>query len=151
MSEARIRWISGPVLRAGTSDPFHVHEAIGVGADALLGEIVQLGADEIVAQVYEDTTGLKPGDAVTGTGQALSAKLGPGLLAGIACNGRGIAMTTMLGRVLADWAKGAALADLPVPSGPPAPLRLHGLARFAPNALLPLGMLRDAMEARFDG
>lgn len=80
MSEARIRWISGPVLRAATDDPFRVHEAIGVGPARLLGEIVQLGADEIVAQIYEDTTGLKPGDPVTGTGQPLSAHLGPGLL-----------------------------------------------------------------------
>lgn len=80
MSEARIHWISGPVLRARTSDSFHMHEAIAVGPDALLAEIVQLGADEIVAQIYEDTTGLKPGDAITGSGQPLSVRLGPGLL-----------------------------------------------------------------------
>jgi len=80
MTEARIHWISGPVLRARTSDPFHVYEAIAVGRRALLGEIVQLSADEIVAQIYEDTTGLKPGDVVTGTGQPLSVRLGPGLL-----------------------------------------------------------------------
>lgn len=80
LGRGRIRWISGPVLRAATSDPFRVHEAIGVGPDRLLGEIVQLGADEIVAQIYEDTTGLKPGDGVAGTGQPLSAHLGPGLL-----------------------------------------------------------------------
>jgi V/A-type H+-transporting ATPase subunit A len=80
VTEARIHWISGPVLRARTSDPFHVHEAIAIGTDALLGEIVQLSTDEIVAQIYEDTTGLKPGDVVTGTGQPLSVRLGPGLL-----------------------------------------------------------------------
>lgn len=75
-----IRWISGPVVRAATQDAFRVHEAIGVGTAGLLGEIVQVGADEIVAQIYEDTTGLKPGDPVKGTGRALSARLGPGLL-----------------------------------------------------------------------
>ncbi|MFI4896154.1 MAG: ATPase, partial [Steroidobacterales bacterium] len=80
MSEARIRWISGPVLRAGTSDIFHVYEAIGVGPRALLGEVIKLGPDDFVAQVYEDTTGLKPGDVVTGTGQPLSIPLGPGIL-----------------------------------------------------------------------
>jgi len=80
VSAARIRWISGPVLRARTSDTFHVHEAIAVGAHALPGEVIQLSADEIVAQIYEDTTGLKPGDEVTGTGRALSVPLGPGLL-----------------------------------------------------------------------
>jgi V/A-type H+-transporting ATPase subunit A len=57
-----------------------MHEAIAVGPDALLAEVVQLGADEIVAQIYEDTTGLKPGDTVTGSGQPLSVRLGPGLL-----------------------------------------------------------------------
>jgi V/A-type H+-transporting ATPase subunit A len=79
-SKGRISWISGPVVRAATSDSFRVHEAIGVGRAGLLGEIVQLGADEVVAQVYEDTTGLKPGDPVTGSGSPLSAPLGPGLL-----------------------------------------------------------------------
>jgi len=80
VTEARIRWISGPVLRARTSESFHVHEAIAVGAHSLPGEVIQLNGDEIVAQIYEDTTGLKPGDPVTGTGSALSVPLGPGLL-----------------------------------------------------------------------
>ena len=80
MSGARIRWISGPVLRARTADTFHVHEAIAVGPHALPGEVIQLNGDEIVAQIYEDTTGLKPGDEVSGTGRPLSVPLGPGLL-----------------------------------------------------------------------
>lgn len=80
MSEARIRWINGPVLRARASEPFHMQEAVTVGASSLLGEVVQLSRDEIVVQVYEDTTGLKPGDRVTGTGAPLTAPLGPGLL-----------------------------------------------------------------------
>ena len=75
-------------------------------------------------------------------------ELAPNLLAGIACNGRGIALTTMLGQTLADWSNGTPLAELPVPSGPAAPLRLHALARYAPNALLPLSMLRDALDTR---
>jgi len=80
MTEAHICWISGPVLRARTADTFHVHEAIAVGRHSLPGEVIQLNDDEIVAQIYEDTTGLKPGEAVTGTGNALSVRLGPGLL-----------------------------------------------------------------------
>jgi V/A-type H+/Na+-transporting ATPase subunit A len=80
MSDGRIRWISGPVLRARTSDVFHVQEAIAVGPNSLPGEIIQLSTEELIAQVYEDTTGLKPGDAVVGTGRPLSVKLGPGLL-----------------------------------------------------------------------
>ena len=80
MAEGRIHWISGPVMRARSADLFHVQDAIAVGPAALLGEIVRLSADEIVAQVYEDTTGLKPGDPIVGSGEPLSVKLGPGLL-----------------------------------------------------------------------
>ncbi|HSC06485.1 MAG TPA: hypothetical protein VLD59_06645, partial [Steroidobacteraceae bacterium] len=80
MSEARIRWVGGPVLRARMQGPFHLHEALSVGAEGLLGEIVQLRDDELVAQVYEDTTGLRSGDRVRGTGQPLSARLGPALI-----------------------------------------------------------------------
>lgn len=80
MSKAAIHWVGGPVLRADVQGPFHLHEAISVGADALLGEVIQLDGGQFVAQVYEDTTGLKPGDPVTGTGQPLSVPLGPGLL-----------------------------------------------------------------------
>ncbi|MDT8857406.1 FAD-binding oxidoreductase [Paracoccaceae bacterium Fryx2] len=72
----------------------------------------------------------------------------PGLMAGIACNGRGIAMSTQLGVVLADWAAGAEAGDLPVPCGPVAPIPLHALMRHAPNVLLPLSMWRDARDLR---
>jgi len=80
MSEARIRWIGGPVLRARTEDSFHIHEAIRVGDNELLGEVIKLDGQEIVAQVFEDTTGLEPGDLVTGSGTPLTIPLGPGLL-----------------------------------------------------------------------
>ncbi|MCP9231896.1 FAD-binding oxidoreductase [Mesorhizobium sp. LMG 17147] len=72
--------------------------------------------------------------------------LGPGLIAGFACNGRGIAMTTSMGKVLADWADGTKPQDLPLPFAPPAPIPLHGLTRHAPNMLLPLSMLRDRLD-----
>ena len=65
MSEAVIRWIGGPVLYARTSDDFHVGEAIEVGIDRRPGEVIRLKSDELVGQVYEDTTGLRPGDACT--------------------------------------------------------------------------------------
>ncbi len=80
MSEARIRWVGGPVLRARMEGPFHLYEAIRVGAAALRGEVISLHGDELVAQVYEDTTGLRPGDPVHGSSQPLSVRLGPGLL-----------------------------------------------------------------------
>lgn len=73
--------------------------------------------------------------------------LGPGLIAGRACNGRGIAMTTAMGRVLADWAAGSDARDLPIPFAPPAPIPFHAAARHAPNILLGWSMLRDRMDA----
>ncbi len=80
MSKAAIHWVGGPVLRADVKGPFHVHEAVSVGVNELLGEVIQLDGEQLVAQVYEDTTGLKPGDPVTGSGLPLSVPLGPGLL-----------------------------------------------------------------------
>ncbi len=80
MSKATVRWISGPVLRARSRESFRVNEAVRVGESGLLGEVIRLAGDEIVAQVYEDTTGLRPGDPVAGTGLPLSVRLGPGLL-----------------------------------------------------------------------
>ncbi|MCJ7452150.1 MAG: V-type ATP synthase subunit A [Steroidobacteraceae bacterium] len=83
MSRARISWIGGPVLRARMEGPFSIYEALAVGPRRLLGEVIQLRGDELVAQVYEDTTGLAPGTTIEGSGQPLSVPLGPGLLGGI--------------------------------------------------------------------
>ena len=80
---AVINWISGPVLRATTRQAFHLNEAVKVGQQNLLGEVIRINGDEVVIQVYEDTTGLRPGDPVTATGSPLSVKLGPGLLGNI--------------------------------------------------------------------
>jgi V/A-type H+-transporting ATPase subunit A len=83
LSIARITWISGPVLRARTEGTFLLREAVRVGSQALLGEVIRIREDEIVVQVYEDTTGLRPGVEVAGTGASLSVRLGPGLLGNI--------------------------------------------------------------------
>jgi V/A-type H+-transporting ATPase subunit A len=80
MSEADTTWISGPVLRARPRGPFVLREAVRVGPDGLLGEIIRVARDEIVVQVYEDTSGLRPGTQIRGTGQPLSVRLGPALL-----------------------------------------------------------------------
>jgi V/A-type H+-transporting ATPase subunit A len=79
-ARARIRWISGPVLRARAEASFALREAIRVGPAGLLGEVIRINEDEIVAQVYEDTTGLRPGVEVTGTGNLLGIRVGPALL-----------------------------------------------------------------------
>jgi len=83
MSEARITWIGGPVLRAKATGPFGIFEALAVGERRLLGEVIQLRGEELVAQVYEDTTGLEPGMPVAGLGRPLAVTLGPNLLGGI--------------------------------------------------------------------
>jgi glycine/D-amino acid oxidase-like deaminating enzyme len=74
--------------------------------------------------------------------------LGPGLIAGLACNGRGIAMTTATGKTLAAWATGTEARDLPIPFAPPAPLPFHSILQHAPNMLLPLSILRDRLDRR---
>ncbi|QDC00805.1 FAD-dependent oxidoreductase [Mesorhizobium sp. 8] len=72
--------------------------------------------------------------------------LGPGMIAGFACNGRGIAMTTAMGAAVADWAAGADPEALPIPYAAPRAIPLHGLLRHAPNALLPWSMLCDRLD-----
>ena len=83
MSEASITWIGGSVLRAITKDSFQINEAALVGEQKLLGEVIRIKNQEIVVQVYEDTSGLRPGDLVTGNGMPLAVKLGPALLGNI--------------------------------------------------------------------
>lgn len=83
MSTAIINWTSGPVLRARTNDVFHINEAALVGKQQLLGEVIRIEQNTIVVQVYEDTSGIQPGDLIVGQGNPLSVKLGPGLLGGI--------------------------------------------------------------------
>ena len=80
MSLAIVRWIAGPVLHAVKQGPFALRESVRVGPQALLGEVVRIQGELIVVQVYEDTTGLRPGTEVRGAGQPLAIRLGPGLL-----------------------------------------------------------------------
>jgi len=80
MSLAVVRWIAGPVLHAVKQGPFALRESVRVGPQALLGEVVRIHDEQIVVQVYEDTTGLRPGIEVHGDGQPLAIRLGPALL-----------------------------------------------------------------------
>jgi V/A-type H+-transporting ATPase subunit A len=80
LTTARITSISGPVLHARCEGMFVLREAIRVGPAGLLGEVIRVNGDEIVAQVYEDTTGLRPGVEVAGTGNLLGIRVGPALL-----------------------------------------------------------------------
>jgi len=80
MSLAVVRWIAGPVLHAVKQGPFALRESVRVGPQGLLGEVVRINGEEIVVQVYEDTTGLRPGTEVNGSGQPLAIRVGPALL-----------------------------------------------------------------------
>lgn len=80
MTLATVRWIAGPVLHAVRQGPFSLRESVRVGPQALLGEVVRIQGEVIVVQVYEDTSGLRPGTEVHGSGQPLAIRLGPGLL-----------------------------------------------------------------------
>ena len=83
MSRAVVCWIAGPVLHAVKQGPFSLRESVRVGPQALLGEVVRIDDDQIVVQVYEDTTGLRPGTELHGDGRPLAIRLGPGLLGNI--------------------------------------------------------------------
>ncbi len=83
MSLAIVRWIAGPVLHAVKEGAFSLRESVRVGPQALLGEVVRINGEQIVVQVYEDTTGLRPGTEVRGEGRPLAIRLGPGLLGSI--------------------------------------------------------------------
>ena len=81
MSEEKgvIYRISGPVVTAIGIAP-RMYEVVRVGNEGLMGEVIELHGDQSVIQVYEETSGVKPGEPVVRTGQTLSVQLGPGLL-----------------------------------------------------------------------
>ena len=71
--------ISGPVVTAVGITP-RMYEVVRVGDEGLMGEVIELHGEQSVIQVYEETSGIKPGEPVVRTGQTLSVQLGPGLL-----------------------------------------------------------------------
>ena len=75
--------VLGPVVHATGVKQAQMLELVEVGEERLIGEIVRLQGNEIVIQVYEDTTGLAPGAVVYGSGMPLSVELGPGLMGSI--------------------------------------------------------------------
>ena len=75
--------ISGPVVYAHQMKGSKMYDVVKVGPEELNGEIIRLDRDLAVVQVYEDTSGLKIGEAVVNTERPLSVELGPGLLSSI--------------------------------------------------------------------
>jgi len=78
-----VTWISGPVVRARGSRQVSMLDLVEVGEDHLVGEVIGLVGDTITIQVYEETSGMKPGAPLYTTGLPLSVELGPGLLRSI--------------------------------------------------------------------
>ncbi|HYA55147.1 MAG TPA: V-type ATP synthase subunit A [Thermoplasmata archaeon] len=75
--------VTGPVVIAEGLVDAKMYDVCRVGSLGLVGEIIRLVEGTATVQVYEDTTGIRPGDPVENTGQALSVELGPGLLKSI--------------------------------------------------------------------
>jgi len=83
MADAIISRISGPVAVAKNLEGAHMFDVVRIGEMGLMGEIIRLEGNTAQIQVYEDTTGLKPGEKVVNTNRPLSLQLGPGLLTSI--------------------------------------------------------------------
>jgi V/A-type H+-transporting ATPase subunit A len=80
VAKGRIVWVSGPAVRADGMSSAKMYETVEVGESKLIGEVIRLTGDVAFIQVYETTSGLKPGEPVVGTGQPLSVTLGPGII-----------------------------------------------------------------------
>ncbi len=78
-----IEKISGPLVVAKNMLGSSMYDVVRVGKLGLIGEIIQLNGEKAVIQVYEDTSGLRPGEGVESTNDQLSVELGPGLLSKI--------------------------------------------------------------------
>lgn len=81
--ENRIFSINGPVVKVKDTKDFSMREMVYVGSSRLVGEVITVDDSFTTIQVYESTTGLKPGEIVEPTGQPMSITLGPGILTNI--------------------------------------------------------------------
>lgn len=75
--------VNGPVVTVRDTKTFFMQEMVLVGQERLIGEVIRVTAQETLIQVYEETTGVRPGDPVIATGEPLSVTLGPGLVGDI--------------------------------------------------------------------
>ena len=74
--------VAGPVVTATGIAP-KMYDVVQVGEELLMGEVIKIVGDKTIIQVYEDTTGIRPGEKVIDTGLPLVVELGPGLLGSI--------------------------------------------------------------------
>lgn len=82
-TKGQIFGINGPVVKVKGSDSFEMQEMVYVGNEELIGEVIGITFDTTIVQVYEETTGLRRGEPVVGTGGPLAITLAPGILSDI--------------------------------------------------------------------
>ncbi|MFC3927802.1 V-type ATP synthase subunit A [Streptococcus caprae] len=80
MKQGKIIKVSGPLVVASGMEEANIQDICRVGNLGLIGEIIEMRRDEASIQVYEETSGLAPGEPVVTTGSPLSVELGPGLI-----------------------------------------------------------------------
>jgi V/A-type H+-transporting ATPase subunit A len=80
--KGKISRVAGPVVTAQGISP-RMYDVVFVGELKLMGEVIKLVGDRTVIQVYEDTSGIRPGEEVIDTGAPLQVELGPGLLSSV--------------------------------------------------------------------
>lgn len=83
MSKGTIKKVAGPLVIASGMREANMFDVVRVSAQRLIGEIIEMHGDEASIQVYEDTSGLGPGEPVESIGIPLSVELGPGLISSI--------------------------------------------------------------------
>lgn len=80
MKVGKIIKVSGPLVVAEGMEEANIYDVVSVSDNKLIGEIIEMRGDKASIQVYEETTGIGPGDPVFTTGEPLSVELGPGLI-----------------------------------------------------------------------
>ncbi|MCY7225053.1 V-type ATP synthase subunit A [Abiotrophia defectiva] len=80
MKEGKIIKVSGPLVVADGMEEANIQDICRVGHLGLIGEIIEMRGDQASIQVYEETSGLGPGEPVASTGLPLSVELGPGMM-----------------------------------------------------------------------
>ena len=80
MKTGKIIKVAGPLVVAEGMENANIFDMVKVGEKGLIGEIIEMRGDKASIQVYEETTGIGPGDPVVTTGEPLSIELGPGLI-----------------------------------------------------------------------
>lgn len=75
--------INGPIVYLKGDPGFRMNELVYVGTENLVGEVIGLTSEKTTIEVYEETSGIKPGEAVTGSGSPVSVTLAPGILSNI--------------------------------------------------------------------